>query len=115
MILLADVLAKESCHQFQRFFRFWKLEVIPERMRQRFEDNQLRVVSRRQQRAMKNRCITQQDISRARHQQYWRPGMQVREHWRQHRIAAVRLCDILIIQMAGIHWLHRPRKSIQSE
>jgi hypothetical protein len=45
---------KEVCHNVQRFFRFRQLKVVPEGMRQGFEDDQLRIHSGLKQRAMKD-------------------------------------------------------------
>ena len=63
--LLLYLLIEELRHQFQRFFCLRQLEVIPESVREGFEDDQLRVVSGLQQRAMKNCGAAEQDVAAA--------------------------------------------------
>jgi hypothetical protein len=43
--LAAHLVVEKLGHQIQRLARLWQLVVIPERVRQRFVDNQLRVVA----------------------------------------------------------------------
>ena len=64
-ILPPDSLVQKFRHQFQRFFGFWQLKVIPEGMGQRLEHDQVRIDASLQQRTMERTRIAQQNIARA--------------------------------------------------
>ena len=66
---MSELLIEKFGHQLQAFLGFGQLKVIPEGVRQCLKDNQLRIVPRAQQSAMKQSCITQQQIARAGDQQ----------------------------------------------
>src|SRR5579871_3775195 len=105
-LLSSNLLVQELCHQFQRFSGLGQLEVIPEGVRQGLEHYELRVISRRQQRALKNCRAAQQDIARARDRQAWRPALQIREQRREDWILAIGFARVLTFaRMIRIGWL----------
>jgi hypothetical protein len=56
----AHIAVEEVGHDLQSFFGFGQLKVIPESMRQRFEDNELGIVSSGQKSAVQNGGVAEQ-------------------------------------------------------
>ena len=90
LFLPSNSLVEELCHQFQSFFGFGQLEVIPEGVRQGFENDEVGIDARLQQRAVERGCIAQQNVACAGDQQAGRHAVQVGEKRRQYSIFPIR-------------------------
>ena len=77
--LFPDVFVKEVCHDLQRLFGFRQLEVIPEGMRQRFKNHQLRIYIGSQKCQMKHGSIAQEQVARAGDKQARRQATKIGE------------------------------------
>jgi hypothetical protein len=56
---------EEPCHNFVRLLRFRQVRVIPECVRQGFENNQLCVNASMQESSMEDRCSAEEQVARA--------------------------------------------------
>jgi hypothetical protein len=66
--LLAETPIEKACHNAQRLFGLGQAVVVPERMRQRLEDDQFRRHARAQESPMQEGGSAQQDVARAGHE-----------------------------------------------
>ena len=74
-----------------------KVEVVPESVRERFKDNQLRIVTGMQQGTMKRGRIAQEEIARAGDEKGGRRSAQVGEEGREDRVLAIGFAHVRIV------------------
>ena len=116
LVLVRQLLIEKLRHQFQTFLCLRQLEVIPERVRQGLEHNQLRIVPGAQQRAMEQRRIAEQQIAGAGDQQGRGHSFKVGEQRRQHRVLAIGGARIRIVGSAlGVARLQLAGEPVQRE
>lgn len=80
------MLFEERSHQLIGFFGFGERGIVPERVGQRFENDELRVNSGVEISTMENRRAAEQQIASASDKESWRKAGKVGVHGRQHRI-----------------------------
>src|SRR6266481_4509417 len=80
--LTAKLFVEEFGHHVEGFFCFRQLEVIPEGVRQGFENEELRVVACAEQSAMEHGRVAQEQIASAGDQQARRHAFEVGEERR---------------------------------
>src|SRR5215831_10835378 len=113
---MPQLLVKEPSHHFQCLLRLRQLEVIPERVRQGFEYQKLRIDARVQECEMEHCRITQQQIARAGHQEAGRPSMQVGEKRREHWIFRIGFANVTdIVRLIYTLRLDVSREAVQCE
>ena len=98
--LLSELLVKEPWHDIQRFLRFRQVIVVPERVRQRFEHDELRIHPGVQECPVKNGRPTYQEVTRAGDKQRRREALQVRIERREYRVSGIRRTDVRSVERA---------------
>jgi hypothetical protein len=78
VLLLSQVFGEESSHELVGFFGFGECGIVPEGVRQRFEDDQLRVNSSAEIRTVQDCGAAQEQVASAADEQGRRKTGQIR-------------------------------------
>jgi hypothetical protein len=114
--LVADFFVEEIGHELQGLLGFGELEVIPEGVRQGFEDDELGTIPGAEKRAMEEGGVAKEKVAGAGHEKTRWHVFQVGEIGRKDGIATVCLSGVFVgWRGVGILRLEGARETIESE
>ena len=95
---MAELAGEKICHIAVGLFCFWKADVVPEGVRESFEDYEPGVVAAANEGAVKDGSAAEEQVAAAGDEECWRHIVEIREEGRDHWVLGIRAADVFDVE-----------------